>query len=157
MGSVAYIDESGDHNLQGINPQFPVLTVVAFILKDDHIHAFEEKVRTLKESHFGSDDVILHSSEIRKQLGPFKVLQKPNKRERFFDDLSQLIIDTPCVVTSISIDKARLIKHYITPDNPYILALESLIESIIHWSTSSQGTSPVQLIAESRGNKEDRQ
>ncbi len=157
MRAIAYIDESGDHDLTHINQNFPVLTVAAFVIREDDIPAFEDAFKAVKNIHFGNEAVILHSRDIRKQIGPFKGLQDKDRREQFYADFNALVAHTPCHISSVTIRKELLIRQYAVPDNPYSLALEMLLERLVHigqrHSASGQSPMTIQLIAESRGRK----
>jgi len=157
MATIAYIDESGDHNLTNIIPQSPVLTIAAVILKEEDKLHFAQRFRTLKKNHFGSDQVILHSRDIRKQEKEFLCLRDPKKRQNFYKDFNELVTSTDCTIISITIHKERHVQRYCLPINPYQLALEFIIERITHWSRNFHSYGPVELIAESRGKKEDKQ
>lgn len=162
MDAIAYIDESGNHDLSKIDPNFPVLTVAAAIMQYAYIPTFEAEMADLKRRHFGSDAIIMHSRDVRKHAGPFVILQDDTKRAAFYDDFNSLVTNTPFTLISITIDKSKLVNRYPIPHNPYILALEFLLERIAHWAryTTHHGEPPccVRLIAESRGPKvEDRQ
>lgn len=69
---VVYVDESGDHGLTQINPQFPVF-VLAFCAFGvaDYVSQVVPSVERLKFDFFGHDMVVLHEREIRKALPPF--------------------------------------------------------------------------------------
>ena len=65
---IVYADESGDHSLTSIDPQFPVFVLAFCILKKaayiDHVvPAFQR----LKFAFWGHDGVVLHGHEIRKE------------------------------------------------------------------------------------------
>ena len=157
MAAIAYIDESGDHNLTNISPHSPVFTVAAVILREDDIPPFETRLKELKVAHFVSEQVILHSRDIRKQENDFHCLHDPDKREAFYTAFNKLVTETSCTVISISIEKERLLRRNSPPITPYQLALEFLLERITHWSRYFHNFGPIDLIAESIGRNEDKQ
>src|SRR5690606_26853035 len=67
---IVYVDESGDHGLTSINPQFPVF-VLAFCVfhKRHYSEAIVPALEKFKFNHFGHDQVVLHENEIRKEKG----------------------------------------------------------------------------------------
>ena len=157
MPAIAYIDESGDHGLENININFPVLTVAAFVIREEHIPAFDAALSIIKCEYFGSDTVILHSRDVRKQVGAFKVLENKERRTRFFEAFNNLLTTTTCCITSITIRKDKLVNQYKYADNPYCLALELLLERLVHiginYSVLGQEPLSIRLVAESRGKK----
>ena len=74
---IVYVDESGDHSLDSINPEYPVF-VLSFCIfrKDNYAQTMTPAVRQLKFSTFGHDMVILHEIDIRKKKGAFSKLGK---------------------------------------------------------------------------------
>ena len=72
---VIFADESGDHGLARIDPDYPVF-VLSFCLirKDAYCDVLTPHVRKLKMDTFGHDMVILHEHDIRKRAGAFSKL-----------------------------------------------------------------------------------
>ncbi len=70
-----YVDESGDHSLESINPEYP-LFVLAFCMaeKADYRAQIAPEMAGFKHRWFGHEAVILHDHEIRKEKGDFKFL-----------------------------------------------------------------------------------
>ncbi|WP_354307678.1 DUF3800 domain-containing protein [Sphingomonas trueperi] len=74
---IVFADESGDHGLQSIDPQFPVFALVFCIFeKSAYAENVEPAFRRLKFKYFGHDAAILHEREIRKQEPPFAFFKK---------------------------------------------------------------------------------
>ncbi len=67
---IVYVDESGDHSLESINPRYP-LFVLAFCVfqKDQYAQKVIPELSSLKISTSGHDLIILHEQEIRKKTG----------------------------------------------------------------------------------------
>ena len=75
---VVYVDESGDHSLQSIDPNFPVFSLVFCIFKkSDFVETVVPVVQRLKFDFWGYDAVVLRGYEIRKQHGDFNILRGP--------------------------------------------------------------------------------
>ena len=70
---IVFVDESGDHSLASINPDYPVF-VLAFCIVScaAYIEQITSAVRRLKMHTFGHDLVILHEHDLRKKTGPFR-------------------------------------------------------------------------------------
>ena len=64
---VIYADESGDHSLTSINPNFPVFCLT-FCIFPVHTYVTEvvPAVQQLKFDFFGHDQIVLHENEIRR-------------------------------------------------------------------------------------------
>lgn len=73
MPVIVYIDETGDHGMDSVDPNFPIF-VLTMVITD--MAAYVEKTvpafNRFKFDHFGHEGVILHSREI--QEGPERVL-----------------------------------------------------------------------------------
>ena len=68
---IVFADESGDHGLISIDPQFPVFALVFCLFeKERYLNEVDPAIRRLKFKYFGHDAVVLHEREIRKQKGP---------------------------------------------------------------------------------------
>lgn len=67
---IVYVDESGDHSLRTIDPQYPVFVLsLCVFLKDEYIHRITPAIRHWKFKTFGHDMVVLHESDIRFKRG----------------------------------------------------------------------------------------
>jgi len=89
---VVYVDESGDHSLASIDPEYPVFVLALCVFHKRH---YSEKiipaVEKLKFNYFGHDSVVLHENEIRKQKGLFAFLSHLPTRTEFMSRLSSIM------------------------------------------------------------------
>lgn len=154
---IIYVDESGDHGLKSIDPNYPMF-VLAFCLfrKDEYARQVTPEITNLKFKYFGHDQVVLHELEIRKSRGPFRILLNPTIREEFFADLTKIVRNSPFTLIASAIDKERLKQEYETPDSPYNLALTFGMERIyLHLNAAGCSKGILHFVFEKRGNKED--
>ena len=69
---IVFVDESGDHSLESINPEWPLFVLCFSIIPvSRYIDAVTPAVRRLKFDTFGHDQVVLHEHDIRKRSGAF--------------------------------------------------------------------------------------
>ena len=62
---VVYVDESGDHSLQSIDPNFPVFSLAFCIFKkSDFVETVVPSVQRLKFEFWGHDAAVLHGHGI---------------------------------------------------------------------------------------------
>src|SRR5688572_14628676 len=117
---IVYVDESGDHGLQSIDPQYPVF-VLAFCIfhKESYRTIASPALQELKFRYFGHDMVVLHEHDIRKAKGSFRFLVDATIRERFMRDLNGLVEAVPLTLIASVIQKDRLLQRYASPQNPY--------------------------------------
>ena len=153
---VVYVDESGDHGIDSINPYYP-LFVLSFCIfrKDVYAHQVSPAFRMLKFSTFGHDMVIFHEHEIRKKLGYFSKIRK-EQRETLLKDLTQLIADADFTLIPIVIDKVAVRTSALDAPHIYHLAMGYGLEMIYHYlSGINQQQFVTHVIFEARGRAED--
>ena len=156
---IVFVDESGDHGLLSVDPDYPVFVLAFCIFKKDTYADFvSPQMIKLKFKYFGHDQVILHERDIRKSTGPFRMLQNPKIREQFLADISTLVEDTPFTLIASAIDKTKLKNQYTTPENPYHLALAFGLERVfLYLSDLNCSEDTLHLVFEQRGAKEDQE
>lgn len=153
---IIYVDESGDHSLESIDPDYPVF-VLSFCIfrKADYVERVTPAIRHLKFSTFGHDMVVLHESDIRRKKGAFSRLSKA-PREAFLSALTDIIGAADFQLVAVVIDKRKLKDRYARPAHPYHLALEFGLERIYRLlKEAGQEVALTFLVCEARGQKED--
>lgn len=154
---IIYADESGDHGLDSIDQQYPVF-VLSFCIFKKTIYNQEiiPMLQNLKFQFFEHDMIVLHSHEIRKARGPFKILVNRIIRQNFLEALNKLVENSLFTLISSVIDKRELKKQYVDPDNPYSIALGFCLERAkLFLNRKGQTDRLTYLILESRGKRED--
>ena len=155
---IVYADESGDHGLVRIDPEYPVFALAFCVIqKSEYIDSVVPSVQRFKFDFWGHDSVILHSHDIRKRTGDFTLLlTDPNLRYQFFERLNKLIQVSPISIFASVIDKLHLKEKYKNPWNPYQIALLFCMERILGLLLKEgQSGKIVHIVFESRGRKED--
>ena len=149
---VVFVDESGDHSLTSINPDYPVFVLAFCILpRAAYIDQITPAVRRLKFELFGHDLVILHEHHIRKKTGPFAQLGK-DRRDALMSGLTGAIAAAPMTLVAVVIDKVRHKARYAEPFNPYDLALQYGLERVFEMLRSvGQEERLTHVICEARG------
>ena len=153
---IIYVDESGDHNLQKIDPNFPVF-VLSFCIfeKENYIRNIVPKIQSFKFRYFGHDLVILHERDISKKLGVYSCFQNPADYGPFLEGLYGMLSEMPFTIISCCIDKRKLASTYVNPDNPYNISLQFCLERLYMFLKSLSEHNEVHIIFEGRGKKED--
>ncbi len=153
---IIYVDESGDHGLLSINPEYPVFILV-FCIFNKYNYGFNvvPKIIDLKFNTFGHDMVILHEHDIRKKQGHFSRMNKES-RERFMEGITSIIEESPFVVIAVVINKIKHSQKYVDPANPYHLAMDYGLERVYRFlKEKNQEDKITSIICESRGRNED--
>lgn len=153
---VVYVDESGDHGMQTLDPNYPVFVLALCVFYKRH---YSEKVvpalHKFKFNHFGHDLVVLHEHEIRKEKGDFKFPSREHK-DQFLSELTDIIEASNFILISCVIDKAKLRDRGETDDNPYHLALGFCLETLYELlQEKNQDSTLTHVVVECRGKKED--
>jgi hypothetical protein len=155
---IVYVDESGDHGLVDIDPQYPVFVLAFCIFKvGEYVDRVVPAIERLKFDFFGHDMVVLHEHEIRKSKPPFEFLINAELRQDFMGRLSDLIVESPFTVVACVIDKERLRERAGSSSNPYHVALEFGLERVYMHIQSTERGKPTHVVFESRGRKEDQE
>lgn len=154
---VVYADESGDHSLVKIDPQYPVFVLTLCVFRKSHyVSRVVPSIQRLKFKWFGNDAVVLHKREIRKQERPFEFLADSAARAEFMADLGAALSRPGLRIIASVIDKRRLKEEYLLHDNPYSLALQFCIENVYDFvCKNGQSDKLTYCIFECRGKKED--
>lgn len=155
---IVFVDESGDHGLQNIDPDYPIFVLSFCCFKiEEYVSKAVPKIQEFKFKYFGHDQVILHEHHVRKQKGHYGFLRRDKKlRTQFLSDVAALVTDTPFKIISVVIDKSKLTNQYARPFNPYHLSLRFGLERLLQFfmSEDQEGKS-IHIIFEKRGKKED--
>lgn len=151
---IVYVDESGDHGLSSVDPDYPVF-VLAFCVfeKRTYTESCAPALQRLKFKHWGHDMVVLHERDIRKASGEFSFLVDSARRDEFMADVNELVECSDFTVIASAIEKRRLQERYGRPENPYELALEFCLERL--WFLLKRKRRIVHVVFESRGRRED--
>jgi hypothetical protein len=155
---IVFADESGDHGMESIDPQFPVFNLVFCVFeKAAYLERIEPEIRRFKFKHFGHDAVVLHEREIRKELRPFDFLKaSAERRTSFMDDLTELMRGIEMKWFAMIIDKVKHRAKYSDPWNPYEVAMHFGMEKVCHYLRSQgQAGKAVHVLFEARGKNED--
>src|SRR5688500_10583181 len=105
---VMFLDESGDHSLTAIDPQYPVFVLGGITVDRAYAEGeLEQRVRQFKQDLFGRDDIILHTADIVRSKGPFSIMRHAHFRERFYEGLNALMRSIQFQVIACVIKKSE--------------------------------------------------
>lgn len=154
---IIYVDESGDHGLKSIDPNYPIFVLAFCIFQKSHYsNAVVSSLQTFKFKHFGHDLIILHEREIRKEKNDFNIFKNREERSQFISELTAIINDSNFIITSCVIQKDDLCSSHPNPKNPYHIALAFCLESVYGFLLEKgQEKKTTHIVVEMRGKKED--
>ncbi len=156
MPLIVYLDEAGDHTLELVDKEFPLFTTALFICEQTvYTQKILPAVNQLKMDFFGHEAVILHSRDIRRAQNNFLFLRNGEKRLLFTKRLNQIMADSEYnIIASVIRKQLHKERYGMNAENPYDLALLFSIERLLRLLESIK-QNQIQIIAESRGKKED--
>lgn len=154
-----FIDESGDHGLTIVNPDFPVFLLSGVLISEDNYSKLKSTFNKVKNELWGNKEVIFHSRDIRKCEKEFMVLFDLDKKKWFYDNLNLAINNCNYTIIASAIQKENYINQFGRLSNDvYELALSFVIErAIFYLDDMLNKEKELQIIIEKRGKKEDKQ
>lgn len=153
-----FIDESGDHGLAVVNPDFPVFLLCGVIVSEVEYENIRQSFNTIKHSLWGNKEVIFHSRDIRKCEKEFSVLFDLEKKKWFYERINEVISKHHYTVIASAIKKDIYIKRFgRLSDDVYELSLSFLIERAVFFLDDiKQSNKSLEIVIEKRGLKEDK-
>ncbi len=153
-----FLDESGDHGLGNIDPQYPVFVLSGVLVLETDYRIIEKQLSEIKSKFWGSKKVIIHSSDIRKCQHEFQILFDLDIKKNFYYSVNSLISSSNYKIIASAINKLKYIQRYGKLSNDvYEVSLSFLIERAIFYLDSVQLPGKnLKIIIEKRGRKEDK-
>ncbi len=155
---IAFVDESGDHNLNPLKLDniYNVFVLGAISFKRAEYAEFDSAFRNLKKHFFGTDDFVIHTAEITR---PSKSSNSLNLRfndstfrRNFYEQMNSLIDKSNFKISFCAIMKDQYKDEYAhNLKDPYHVAFESVLNKLIQ-ITDSRG---IEILPEKRGFPED--
>jgi len=149
---VLFLDESGDHSLDTIDPQYPVFVLGGCIIDMDyHENELSPRLKAYKTNLFGRDDFILHTADIVRRRGVFQKLTNKAFRDRFYFETNRLMETADYTIVACAIKKNdHLARYGLAALDPYMLSLRILVERFVFEVQQRGGGVQGLIIAESR-------
>ncbi|MEZ5357361.1 MAG: DUF3800 domain-containing protein [Candidatus Zixiibacteriota bacterium] len=152
-----FIDETGNHDLRTIDPEFPIFLLCGVIISEQALIEMEAKISKIKIEYFKSTAVIFHSREIRRCEGVFQVLFDRKIRDEFIKAMNELLAESHYCLIGSAIRKEDHIKKYGKgASNPYSLATSFMFERMVFYLDKEDPSATVDIVFEKRGKREDR-
>lgn len=127
---ILFLDESGDHNLEVIDPQYPMFVLAGVILDQDYAQGeLTARLNEFKQNFFGRTDIILHTADITRNRNGFERMKERAFREAFYKGLNELAASLDFKVVACAIRKEEHLARYgVAALDPYMLSLHVLVE-----------------------------
>lgn len=152
------MDETGDHGLSFVDPNFPLFLLCGVLFEAKELVKLNEKITKFKKDFFNTDEVILHSKDIRKCDKAFQILFNLEIKKKFYENLSQILSDSKFTIIGSGVNKEDHIRKYgKSAKDPYNLSLSFVIERLVFCLDALNPNCTVDIKIEKRGRKEDQQ
>jgi hypothetical protein len=150
-----FLDETGDHGLSFIDPNFPIFVLCGVIFENDDYNIFRKNLNYLKVKFWGNENIFLHSRDIRKCDKAFQILFDLKIKEAFYNELNHIIELSRFKIIAVGINKEEFIKKYgKTSNDPYEFSLSSIIDQSLFY-LDENSCKRLKITIEKRGKKED--
>jgi hypothetical protein len=153
---VLYLDESGDHNLAVIDPQYPVFVLGGVIVDQDYVEGrLASAIDQFKWKMFGRTDIVLHTADITRNRNGFERLKDSSFRDRFYEELNLMKSELEYTVVACAVRKDEHLASFgVAALDPYLLSLDTVVEQFC-FCLDDEGEGVI--VAEMRGPTLDRQ
>ena len=154
---VLYLDECGDQNLSGFDPQFPIFTLCGVVVSEEQDKLLADRINSLKMDIWNNTNIILHSRDIRKCQNGFEVLFDLEVKKHFLESVNAILGDDIYIIICCAILKEPYIRQYGKLNDVYGLSLSYIMERVVFY-LDSVGKDNIELrtVIERRGKKEDK-
>lgn len=152
-----YLDESGDHSLVKIDPQYPVFVLGGVVIEEDYVETvIQPELDNFKRHFFGDSNVVLHTADLTRNRGDFTRLKDADFRQRFYEELNALMLLWEYKVIACVVRKDLHLDHYgAAALDPYVLSLNVVVDRFAHEVGNEAGGGAI--IVEARNYPLDRQ
>lgn len=125
-----FLDESGDHNLSVIDPEYPVFVLGGVITDKEYAEGMlTAALDEFKRELFGSTDIVLHTADLSRNRNGFEAMQDYGFRNRFRQRLNDLMRQLSYSVVACVVRKEEHLARYgVAALDPYLLSLDILVE-----------------------------
>ena len=127
---IMFLDESGDHALHNIDPDYPIFVLGGVIVDRAYARTtIEHRMRQLKLEFFGRDNVILHTAELARWKNDFAFMKQDGVlRARFLSALTALMEELDYQVVACAIKKSDYVAKHGVSGDIYRFGLNLLVE-----------------------------
>jgi hypothetical protein len=148
MPKIMFLDETGDHSLAKIDPEYPVFALCGVIMDEQyHRDVAVARLDAFKDELFGTNRIVLHTADFTRNKAGFEPMREHEFRSRFFNRLQTLVTELDFKIVACVIKKqAHLQKYGLSALDPYLLSLSVLVERFVFECGSAGGS----IVAEAR-------
>ena len=150
MRHFLFIDESGEACINTVDLRFNVFVLCGIIFREDDYAEFDEQMKKLKRKHFGTEQVIFHSVEMRKQTNAFKIFQDEAVLASFYADIGPIFTNSRYKLFSCVINKEQYKARYQNKNQAYEDSLKFLCERGLYHIKATEASGTLHVCLEKR-------
>lgn len=149
-----FLDESGDHSLDKIDPQYPMFVLGGVLISAADYDRVDACWKQMKRELFGRDDIIIHTADLTRNKNGFERMKETAFRERVYTELNAVMAELPYMIIGCAVRKDEHLDRYgMSAIDPYHLSLNVIVERA-YFAVGKKGK--LHIIAESRDTTLDR-
>lgn len=130
---ILFLDESGDHSLSKIDPQYPMFVLVGCVFEMGYYEDIVvPEIKAFKNYFLGSDKIILHTEDITHNKNGFERVMEAGFRNNFYQNINAVLSKLEYKVLACAIKKDEHFKRYgLAAIDPYMLSLDCIVERLV--------------------------
>ena len=105
MKHYLFLEESGDHGIENVDPQFPLLVLCGLLINEDSYKTIKTEIKSIKQDLWKGEKVIFNSRQIKKYENEFRILRDYTTNLIFKRRIKRLTIDSEYTVIAASLKK----------------------------------------------------
>lgn len=156
----AFIDESGDHNINLAKSDnvYNIFVLGTVLIDKSAYKSLDSEFRAFKKEFFGGDDFIIHTKEltrgnISKSDPRNKIMGNPEKRHEFYNWTNEFLTRASILTFFSIINKTPFSEKYSSPFDLYGMSFENALNRILHYGKGDD----IEIYPEGRNSLLDRQ
>ncbi len=132
-GLVVFLDESGDHSLSKIDPQYPMFVLAGCVFEMGYYEeVVVEEIKALKKELFGNEKIVLHTEDITHNRNGFERIMETEFRKHFYERINVILNKLDYKILACAIKKDEHFKKYgLAAIDPYMLSLDCIVERFV--------------------------
>lgn len=130
---ILFLDESGDHSLSKIDPQYPMFVLAGCVFEMGYYEDIVvPEIKAFKNDFLGSDKIILHTEDITHNKNGFERVMEAEFRSNFYQKINAVLSKLEYKILACAIKKDEHFKRYgLAAIDPYMLSLDCIVERLV--------------------------
>lgn len=143
----AFIDESGDHNIDLAKSDniYNIFVLGTVLVNKEAYATLDKEFKAFKEDFFGGEDFIVHTKELTRGSVPKsdprnKIMGNEEKRHKFYNWINAFLERAPISAFFSIINKTPFSMKYSSPFDLYGMSFKNALNRILYYGESDDVT-----------------